>query len=810
MRISLPWLHSLLTPAIDVQTTERELLRIGLEVESLERQAPGLETVVVGQIVEIAPHPNADKLRICQTDLGGDVPVQIVTGATNVQLHDKIPVAKVGSLLPGNKRIEAAKLRGVESFGMYCSLSELGLPAGAEGVHILPADTRVGLPIAQAMALGEWVIDLAITANRPDLLSVEGVARELAVAVAGSQLSLSAPVAPMVAAESEAVQLGEISTDRCPIYRGMTIRGVKVGPSPDWLVQRLAGSGLRSINNVVDATNYILLLTGHPTHAFDAKKLHGGVISVRPATPGEKITTLDGVIRDLQPEDLVIADTQQALVVAGVMGGLAAEVTDDTTDLFLECAYFEPSGIRRTSRRLSLSTDSSYRFERGVNPCGIERALDMLAQLIIELAGGQCVAPAVEARKPGFPLIQPFEFHLDAVERLVGIQVPNPEVERILTGLGYSLRRHTDGVFELNAYDVTPPGWRWHDTTREVDLVEEVVRHWGYDHIPAVLPTAVPPPVQPRSLTLERMVRNIATAQGLCEVMTRSLSTIDAEKRAGLKTDGIVPLSDPLKEMAVLRTSLLPGLLEVLQHNRRQGIHQMGIFEIGRTYVQQGDKRPQEKWWLGVALMGSLWRGLWLPEHTPAEFLADFSYAKGLLENFVSRLPLAETLQFQQAESLAGLHPGRAAELRLGNVLAGCLGEIHPQVAKNYDLPTHQPTTVFLLDLDAVLQHPAAVARFKNFSRQPAMLRDLAVVASETLTAAEALDVIKSNGGEWLETVTMFDRFAGPGIPDGKVSLGFSLVYRAPDRTLTAGELEPVHQRIIEQLQERCGAILRS
>lgn len=810
MRIPLSWLNSLLTPTLEPLAIEQALLRIGLEVESLERVAPGLETVVVGQIVAITPHPNADKLRVCQTDLGDGTPVQIVTGAPNVQLHDKIPVAKVGSVLPGDKRIEAAKLRGVESFGMYCSLVELGLPPGIDGVHILPPDTPIGLSIAQALQLGEWVLDLAITANRPDLLAVEGVARELAVATPETQLSPVTPNTPKFSATGPAIRLGEIASARCPLYRGITLRGVQVGPSPDWLVQRLQGSGLRSINNVVDATNYVMLLTGHPTHAFDANQLQGSVIHVRPAAAGENITTLDGTARVLTPEDLVVADAERALVVAGVMGGQAAEVTSATTDLFLECAYFEPSGVRRTSRRLNLSTDSSYRFERGVNPVGVERALNLLVQVIQELAGGVCVGAAVESRQTGFPSIQPFEFHLDAIERLAGIGVPNPEVERILRGLGYTLRRHTDGVFELNAYDVNPPGWRWHDTTREVDLVEEVIRHWGYDKIPAVLPPSMPPPEQPPSVKVERRLRAVASALGLCEVMTRSLSTLEAEKRAGLSSAGAVTLSDPLKDMAILRTSLLPGLLEVLQHNRRQGVSHMGIFELGRTYTTANEERPQEKLWLGGAVMGALWDGLWLPEHTPAPLLADFAYAKGLLESIFTRLEVVHPLHFRQAESLPGLHPGRSAELLLNERVVGILGEVHPSIAREYDLPAQQPTSVFLLDLDAVTAHPAPAQRWVAFSRQPAMLRDLAVLVPESLTAAEALGIIQASGGEWLEHVTMFDRFAGPGIPSGQVSLGFSLVYRAADRTLTAGELEPVHQHIIDQLHQHCGAVLRT
>ncbi|MEB3198363.1 MAG: phenylalanine--tRNA ligase subunit beta [Candidatus Sericytochromatia bacterium] len=809
MRIPLSWLNALLQPALDPETVERSLLTVGLEVESLEYSAPRLETVVVGQIVAIAPHPNADKLRICQTDIGEAAPLQIVTGAANVQLHDKIPVARVGSNLPGDKRIEAAKLRGVESFGMYCSLAELGLPPGEDGVHILPADTLIGQPIAQAMQLGELVLEIAITANRPDLLSVEGVARELAVANPHLTLLQSRPK-PLAGKPGPAVRLGPVEASRCPLYRGVTVRGVRVAPSPEWLANRLSACGIRPINNIVDASNYVMLLTGQPTHAFDAARLAGQQIQVRFAQAGETLRTLDGVERALREDDLVIADAERALVVAGVMGGLTAEITPETTELFLECAYFEPSAVRRTGRRLGLSTDSSYRFERGVDPAGIARALDLLTALVLELGGGEMLETPTEFRQTDFPAEKTIEFHLDSLERLVGVSVPNPEVERILAGLGYGLKRHTDGVFELNSYDVTVPGWRWHDTTREVDLVEEVTRHWGYERIPACLPAPVSPPTQPATVQLERKARAAAIAMGLTEVMTRSLTTVEAERLAGQTSGDHVRLSDPLKEMTVMRTALLPGLLEVLRYNRYQGCTQLGIFEIGRTYRTREGEPPQERLWLGGAVMGSLWQGLWLPEHTPSALAVDFFYAKGLLEAMLAQLGVVGELTFQQAEAVPGCHPGQAALAWLDGAVIGSVGAIHPQVARDYDFPPHVGSAAFFLDLDALAARPTRKLRYQAFGRQPAILRDLAVLAPRDLAAQDALAVIQAHGGAWLEKVTMFDRFTGPGIPEEKASLAFSLVYRSPERTLTAQDIEPIHQGIVDQLHTRFGAVLRS
>lgn len=810
MRIPLSWLNDLLSKPLGAETVRETLTRVGLEVESLEYSAPGLETVVVGRIVGIEPHPNADKLRVCQTDVGDASPLQIVTGAANVKLNDVIPVALVGSNLPGDKKIEAAKLRGVESFGMYCSLAELSLPPGEDGVLVLPDDTPIGSPIAAAMKLGELVLEVAVTANRPDHLSAEGVARELAVARPELEFTLAQPKAAESTLTSGTVKLGAVDAEGCPVYLGLNLRGVKVGPSPEWLVKRLDACGMRAINNVVDASNYVMLLTGQPTHAFDAAKVKGAEIRVRRAADGEVLKTLDGVERKLLPTDLVIADAERALVVAGVMGGQDAEVDATTTDLFLEAAYFEPSGVRRTARRLNLSTESSYRFERGVDPTGTERALGLLRDLILEVAGGEAMGHVQATRKAGFPAIAPFGFRLDAIERMLGMSVPNPDVERILKALGFEMVRHTDGVFELNSYDVTAPGWRWHDVSREVDLVEEVARHWGYDRIPTVLPTAVERPEQPALTLLERRARAIAIGLGFSEVMTKSLTTPEAEQLAGVRDAAYVHLADPLKEMAVLRTSLLPSLLEVLRYNRYQGVARLGVCEVGRTYHPAGEGKHDETLWFGAAVMGSVWEGLWLPEHTPEPLQADFFYAKGVIEAVFDRLEVDGTLTFRQAEALPGLHPGRAAEVLLEGQVVGQVGEIHPQVVKDYDLPPNQRASALLLDLTALADRLVRKHRFSTFSRQPAMLRDLAVVVPEALTAAEAIAAIREAGGDLLEKVTMFDRFAGGQLPEGKVSLGFSLVYRSPERTLTTTEVEPVHQGIVDRLQERFGAVLRA
>jgi phenylalanyl-tRNA synthetase beta chain len=811
MRIPLSWLTDLLSTPVTATVVRETLTRVGLEVESLEYRAAGLETVVVGQITQIDSHPNADKLRVCQTDIGEGQPLQIVTGAPNVKLGDKIPVALVGSNLPGNKKIEGAKLRGVDSFGMYCSLAELGLPAdpAADGVLVLSTDTPLGQPIAAVMQLGELVLDIAVTANRPDALSVIGVARELAVALPNTKLITPSAQAVSTSSEPGKVKLGPIDLERCPTYLGLNVTGVKVAPSPDWLVKRLEGAGMRAINNVVDATNYVMLLTGQPLHAFDTSKIKGHEIHVRPAKEGETLVTLDGQTRKLLSEDLVIADAERALVIAGVMGGVDAEVSEGTTDLFLEAAYFVPQAVRKTSRRLALSTESSYRFERGVNPLGAGPALALLAETLLNVAGGTITGPQVEAKQAGWPAAHEFSFRLDSIERLLGLSVPNQDVERIIAALGFTFARHSDGVFELNSYDVTSPGWRYHDVTREADLVEEVARHYGYDRIPVVLPPVVERPRQPAIVTLESRARGIAAGLGLSEVMTKSLTTPEAEALAGFPAVGHVSITNGVKEMSVLRTSLLPSLFEVLRYNRYQGQSRMGIFEIGKTYRETAPGATSETLFLTGAIMTSVWEGMWLQEHTPAALQADFYYAKGVVDALVARLELEGSLTYHQSESCPALHPGRTAELHWNGRPIGFVGELHPQVAKDYDLPGQQRASAFELNLTALATESPLEHHFTAFSRLPATLRDLAVVVPADLSAEVALAAIRENGGELLENVTLFDRFTGGNIPEGKMSLGFSITYRATDRTLSANDVEPTQTRILEALKDRFGATLR-
>ncbi len=816
MRVPISWLNECLSEALDAGVIRDTLTRIGLEVESLAWYAPGLETVIVGQIVDIAPHPNADKLRVCQTDLGQGQRIQIVTGASNVACHDKVPVALVGSMLPGGKAIGHSKLRGVDSFGMYCSLAELGLPDDGAGVMVLPPDTPIGQPIADALQLGVQMLDLAVTANRPDALGVIGVARELVVA--HSHLQLRPPALPRLGSARPSIEGNGVSPivvrceaeAACPLYGGLILRNVTPGVTPDWLRDRLTSIGLRSIHIAVDLTNYLMWLTGQPLHVFDADKIAGGSVVIRQARPGETVVTLDGVTRALDEQDLVIADCEKVLAIAGVMGGLTAAVDEHTKSLFLEAAYFSPSGVRRTSRRLGLGTDSSYRFERGVDPSS---TLDVLIQLrdgILDLMGGEQAGSLLRVARADFPSSVQFSFGLDAVDRLLGVDISQEEAERILRGLGFVLKPQTADGAKRSVYDVVVPGWRCHDVSSEADLVEEVGRHWGYDNIPPVLPPVIHRPVQHPRMVFERKTRELLSSWGFREVVTRSLTTPEAEAMAGVRMPRYIALAHPLKDMTVMRSSLLPSLLEVLRHNRYQGQGNMGVYEFGRTYTGQSDGSVVEQLWLGGAWTGSLWQGMWRGDHAPEPLKVDWASIKGLVESLIERMHRRGEVSFEAASDVEGFHPGRCARIRFNALTVGVVGELHPQVMAAYDLNHGLNGAAWLLDFDLLVAQDERPLAFQPFSRQPAALRDLAVIVPESLESDAVLGTIRQVGGAWLERVSLFDRYQSEGLGEAKVSLAFNLSYRHPERTLSTEEVECLQREIVNALTTQFGAELRA
>lgn len=795
MRIPLNWLNDYLSPPLsDNSAIAVALTNAGLEVEGISRVAPGLETVVTGKILSTDRHPNADRLRICQTDVGQAEPLQIVTGAANVEAGDIIPVALVGSNLPGGLEIKASKLRGVDSFGMYCSKKELGLPPDIDGVHVFPADTPIGIPASDVLGIGDVVLEIAVTANRPDALSIVGVARELAAANLATLKQPELATLPQSPASKASVSLAD--PELCSRYAGQILEGLTVGPSPDWLAKRLELAGIRSISNVVDVTNYVLLELGQPLHAFDLAKIDAATVTARRARPEETIQTLDGEERELTTDMLVIADASAAHAVAGVMGGAHSQVTESTTAILLESAYFLPKSVRRTGKALGLSSESSYRFERGVDPEGTLKALARATQLLAQVAGATPVgAPAEALKEPSWPGELTVTLRPERITKILGITLPVSEIRALLEGLGF----RTSGEGPVV---VTVPGWRRHDVTREADLIEEIARRYGYDKIPATLPRLDRVGGSSPRYELEQAVRGLLVGAGFDEVITPSLVNLANRQDAEGKP---VVLANPLAEMTGLRQSLLPGLLEVARHNHYQGNSDLAIFEIGRTYVEPEVGPTRESQRLALLAMGEMGHGVW--RRAPEALLADFFWLKGILENLLERLGV-KGVQFV-ADAHPALHPGRSAKLILNGETLGYLGELHPQRYADTDLPAGGRAAVGWVDLDRILALGKHEPHFTAFARYPAIARDLALVVAEDLSASELVSEVQALGGALLESVEVFDRYQGPQVPQGRVSLGLRLRYREAGRTLSDADVEPIHQRIVERMAERYGAALR-
>lgn len=804
MRVSLKWLNEL----VDVKLGTTELADLldmtGTKVEAVHTLGEALTGVVVGRILTKEHHPEADKLWVTTVDVGTGVPLQIVCGAQNFEAGDIVPVATVGATLPSGITIKKAKLRGVVSEGMNCSATELGLGSDASGLLILPADAPVGMPFAQYQGMSDTVLELEVTPNRPDCLSMAGVAREVgAVTGEPSRLPSGVPAeSGGPAADSVSVRIED--PQLCPRYTARLIRGVKIGPSPDWLAERVAASGARPISNVVDVTNYVMFELGQPLHAFDAATIGvadgKAAITVRLAAPGEHLTTLDGQDRELAADTLVIADPSGAIALAGVMGGGTTEVTDATVDILLESACFAPASVGRTSRRLQLFSEASQRFERGVDPNGCVAAVDRAAQLLAEVAGGTVAPGVVDVYpRPVEPLVLPLR--IERMNALLGTALDAAEVVRILEALGLTV------LGEGDLLTVTVPTFR-PDLTREIDLVEEVVRVHGMGNVVSTLPAGRG---RVGGLTADQRRRErIAEAlrgAGLNEAITWSFADPDDVARTGWEfgpEERPVTLLNPMStDQAVMRFSALPGLLRAVAHNRRHGVADVHLYEIGSVWwTAPGRKLPKEREVLAGVLAGSWNRPGW----NDAPAVLDIFDAKGVLASVVEELGIA---RFKVREAhVPFLQPGRSAEVLVGGDVVGWLGEVHPRVLDAYECAG--PVAAFELQLKPLLKAARDVRPFVDLPRFPAVKIDLAIVVDEAVTAERAEQSIRSAGGKMLEDVRLFDVYRGAGVGEGRKSLAFSLTYRDPERTLTDDEVAAAHDKVVRKATAALGAELRS
>ena len=791
MRVSYSWLQEHVDIDIDVPELAELLTLSGSEVDSIGPIGKRLdEKIIVCQIRELKLHPDG-KLLIANLDTGGE-PVTVVTGAPNVAVGQKLPLAMVGSVLPNGQVIEAVTFGGVTSYGMLCSEQELELGDDASGILVLPTDTPVGVPLGEALALDDMIIDLEIYPNRPDCLSVIGIAREVA-AITGKRLrhpaiSVEEAGPPTADLTSVAVEDEEL----CPFYSARLIRNIKVGPSPLWLQKRVLAGGMRPINNVVDITNFVLLEMGQPLHAFDYERLSGNRIVVRRARANEVITTLDHETRILDPETLVIADAEKPVCIAGVMGGTNTEVVLETNSILLEAAIFQGVSVRRTSRRLGLRSEASARFEKGLDPKGVTRALDRAAQLLVEIAGGEVCKGTITVTNME-PRQQVVTLSPTRCNKLLGAEIPTGDMIRILASLEFEVKERS-GLLEAKV-----PSHRL-DVELEADLIEEVARLYGYDRIVATLPQGSARGGENHRLKIADRIRDLLAGAGLTEIMTYSFDSPASYEKLLLPEDHqlrqAVTIQNPLTEdWSVLRTSLVPHLLDVLRHNAQRQQSDLQIFEMGSVYIPRRlplDEQPDERLTLGIALMGDYPREWGFAPRT-----ADFFDLKGLVELIFSRLGLS--CNWEAAES-AGLHPGRCAAIKLGNTNVGILGEIHPEVADSWELPAR--AYVAELCLESIIPRVSWQRRVDKLPRYPAVARDLALLAPDTIPAHRILEVIQAAGDDLIQKITLFDVYQGRQIPTGYRSLAYSILYQAEDRTLTDSEVEAVEDRIMARLEK--------
>lgn len=802
MRVTLNWLKEYVDIDVAVENLADRLTMVGLEVESLVHYNAGLDRIVVGRIAEVAAHPGAGNLSLCQV-VAGKSTYQVVCGAENIHPGDMVPLALEGALLPGQVKIARASIKGEHSEGVLCSAAELGLGQDKAGVYILPAGLKSGLPLARALGLEDYVLEIGLTPNRADCLSVLGIAREVAAVldrkVCYPKIRVSEKGEDIHEAASVEVKAGDL----CPRYAARIVEDVTVAESPLWMRKRLLAVGIRPVNNVVDVTNYVLMECGQPLHAFDLERLAGNRVVVDRARGGETFIALDGVSRVLSENMLVIADREKNVALAGVMGAMNSEITPQTRSVFIESAYFDPISVRRTSRSLNLRTESSYRFERGVDIEGVVTALDRASSLMAEVAGGRIMRGHIDV----YP--RPLErkavlIDVERANRLLGGDLTTGEVRSLLERIGVKVR--SAGKNTLSAL---APSFRG-DLSREVDFMEEVARLHGYEKIPVRLPS-IPLAASRRAKNraIAGICRSVLSGLGFCEAITYSF--MDERVIELLKIPEkderrqYVRLLNPLtEEQSVLRPSLVPNLLSTVRSNLHKRNDDLRLYELGKVFIDRGEEHlPTERTCLAGICTGLRYpAGSYFSRDT-----VDFFDIKGGMTAVLDALGISDYKLDREVEGAPYLAKESAARVVLGTKILGFVGEIDSAVGEGLDIK--EKVFLFELWLDELLEIYSGLKTFKPLPRYPAVNRDMAIVISESVSAGQVLNVIKRRGGDIIEEVFVFDVYRGRQIERGCKSLAIRVVYRSPERTLEDEEVNAIHQRIVGDVLSEFGGKVR-
>jgi len=804
MKVSLNWLKDY----VDIQTQVKDLAHLltmaGLEVEGVHSVGAGLEQVVVAEIVSVRKHPNADRLILVETKTGrGTLP--IVCGATNIRAGQRVPLALVGARLPNGVEIKKSKIRGETSEGMLCSEIELALGQDASGIMILPPETPLGMSLGEALEIKDTVLDISITPNRPDCLCVMGVAREIA---ALTRQKMRYPRLALSDGQGDIEQRTSVTIldpDLCPRYVARMIEGVTIGPAPAWMKNRLEKVGIRSINNVVDVTNYVMMERGQPLHAFDFDLLEKGRIVVRRAKQGETFVTLDGVERRLDPHMLMICDGVKPVAIAGVMGGLNSEIRENTQTVLLESAYFSPMGNRRTALELGLETEAAYRFGRGIDHGGTLSAANRAAELIQALAGGKIIEGVIDAH-PAPIAPRSILLSVPKTNQILGTEIAAEVMQAHLEALELQVERGGPHLLR-----VIPPSFRG-DLEREIDLVEEIARMNGYEKIPVTLPKG-PPAVSSEEKNnepiVEKRVMDVLLHHGYHEVINYSFTS--PASLEGLALPAKDPrrrhlrIVNPLSEdLAVLRTSLIPGLLETARYNMAWKNSNLRIFELKRVFLPQEDERlPMERKGL-TGLATGFDRD---PEWSSSPRPVDFYDVKGCIEDLLETLQI-QGARFDRAEDVPYLHPGKALRVFVGEEALGVLGEVHPRAMDQYEIPGK--AYLFEMDFQQMVKWTQEKRRWMPLPKFPVVYRDLSLVIDDGVEAGRVIMAIQDLHHPLIDEVSLFDVYRGTQVPAGKKGVSYRIRYQSKDRTLTDEEVNQDHDKVISRLREVFQAELRA